>query len=164
MENFGGFGLDDISRSARKKRSVRLRRPLDDSQSCLDSRDNSSLSSTPLSESASKPSSEENADHGVTGRKDNPDQSISRASYDNLDKAETAVKMSDEVGGSGESHDAGVSKLKKVKLKVGGVTHTLHTKTASEATSLAGSSSTKFFHSSEGSSVHHKLISQVTFC
>ncbi|KAL3515955.1 hypothetical protein ACH5RR_022857 [Cinchona calisaya] len=157
MENFGGFGFDDTGRSARKKRSIRLRRPLDDSQSCLDYRDNSSLSSTPLSESVSKPSSEENAGLGDAGRKD-MDQSISRASYANLSEAETVFKMSGEVGRLGESNDAGISKLKKVKLKVGGVTHTLHAKTASESSSLGGSS--KSSHSSDGPHVQHKLIPQ----
>nr|XP_027114840.1 transcriptional regulator ATRX-like isoform X1 [Coffea arabica]XP_027114841.1 transcriptional regulator ATRX-like isoform X1 [Coffea arabica] len=161
MENVGSFVFDDTGRNARKKRSIRPRRRVDDSQSCLDYRDNSSLSSTPVSDSMSKPSSEENLSHAAaTGGKESTNQSVSRASYDNLGDAETVSKMSNEVGRLGESNDAGISKLKKVKLKVGGVTHTLHTKTVSEASSFAGSSSTKSSLSSDGPPVHPKLIAQ----
>lgn len=160
MENVGSFVFDDTGRSAKKKRSIRLRRRVDDSQSCLDYRDNSSLSSTPVSDSMSKPSSEENLSHATTGRKESANQSVYRASYDNPGDAETVFKMSNEVGRLGESNDAGISKLKKVKLKVGGVTHTLHTKSVSEVSSFAGSPSTKSSHSSDGPHVHPKLIAQ----
>lgn len=164
MDNFGGFDFVDKCKNVKKRRSVRLRQPWDDSQSQLDYREYSSLSSTPLSDSMSKASSEENASHGGGNRRKelSLSQCISGGSYTNLSEAETAQKTNDG-GRLGESIESGVSKLKKVKLKVGGVTHTIHTKGVSEGSSLAGSSSVKSSHSSDSYMTQHKLTSQVTW-
>lgn len=156
----GGFNFVDMYKNVKKRRSVRHRQPLDDSQSHLDYREYSSFSSTPLSDSMSKASSEENAGHGANRRRElSLSQCISGGSYTNLSEAETAQKTND--GGQlGESNESGVSKFKKVKLKVGGVTHTIHAKGVSEGPSLAGSSSTKSSHSSDSYLTQHKLTPQ----
>lgn len=161
MDNFGGFNFVDMSKNVKRRRSVRHRQPFDDSQSHLDYREYSSLSSTPLSDSMSKASSGENASQGGGNRR--KELSLSQCisgggSYTNHSEAEAAQKTND-----GESNESGVSKLKKVKLKVGGVTHTIHTKGVSESSSLAGSSSTKSSHSSDSYLTQHKLTTyQVT--
>lgn len=161
MDNFGGFNFVDMSKNVKKRRSARHRQPTDDSQSRFDYHEYSSLSSTPLSDSMSKASSEENANHsGGNRRKElSLSQCISGGSYTNLSEAETVQKTNDG-GRPGESSESGVSKLKKVKLKVGGVTHTIHAKSASEGSSLAGSSSTKSSHSSDSYLPQHKQTSQ----
>ena len=56
---------------------------------------------------------------------------------------------------------ANESKLKKVKLKVGGVTRTIHAKTTSDGASVGGSSSTKSSRSSDAPRQRQKLILQV---
>ncbi|KAL3349791.1 hypothetical protein AABB24_022721 [Solanum stoloniferum] len=178
MENFSGFGLGN---TFRKQRTDLYRRPQKESQLNLDCRENSSISSTPPSDSLSKASSCDNADYG----------NISRTSYSNLSEAEAAGGLGAEGGNSGyscssdtEQKDGQIdtsrfseadlttsrvedpksgtvmcsdhsglpgvvsdgagndTKVKKVKLKVGGVTRTIHT-------SVAGSSSTKSSSSSD---------------
>lgn len=178
MENFSGFGLGN---TFRKQRTDLYRRPQKESQLNLDCRDNSSISSTPPSDSLSKASSCDNADYG----------NISRTSYSNLSEAEAAGELGVEGGNSGyscssdtEQKDGQIdmsrfsegdlttsraedpksgtvmcsnhsglpgvvsdgagsdTKVKKVKLKVGGVTRTINT-------SVAGSSSTKSSSSSD---------------
>ncbi|KAF8387636.1 hypothetical protein HHK36_026289 [Tetracentron sinense] len=52
------------------------------------------------------------------------------------------------------------SKLKKVKLKVGGVTHTIHAKSTSDGASGGGSSSTKSSRSPDAVGKQQKLILQ----
>lgn len=156
MDKFEGFGSVDASKNVKRRRSVRPRQPLDDSQSNLDYREYSSLSSPPLSDSMSKASSEENAGHDVNRRKEQSlSQCISGASFTNLSEAENVQKTTD-----GVSNDSGISRLKKVKLKVGGVTHTIHAKSVSDGSSLAGSSSTKSPLSSDSYLTQHKLTQQ----
>ncbi|KAL7237676.1 hypothetical protein ACSBR2_003892 [Camellia fascicularis] len=62
-----------------------------------------------------------------------------------------------EVASDGAASD---NKVKKVKLKVGGVTRTIHTKSMSVGASLGGSSSMKYSHSSDASRPRKKLILQ----
>ncbi|KAA8545254.1 hypothetical protein F0562_020038 [Nyssa sinensis] len=201
MESFGGFGFGDASKTVRKKRSNSSRRPRNDSQPLPDYRDNSSLSSTPPSDNASKASSDDNTGQGTNSRRKelNLNQCSSRASSSNLAEAETAVKANNE-DGIGESSDVrfksnserkhsgidskrsseGVlapanwkstnkvkedgpgtdNKLKKVKLKVGGVTRTIHPTSTSDGASLGGSSSTKSSRSSDALRPRQKLILQ----
>lgn len=52
------------------------------------------------------------------------------------------------------------NKLKKVKLKVGGVTHTIHAKSTSDGASVGGSSSTKSSRASDAPRQRQKLILQ----
>ncbi|CAN4108909.1 unnamed protein product [Withania somnifera] len=176
MDNFSGFGLGN---TFRKLRTDLYRRPQKESQLHLDCRDNSSISSTPPSDSLSKVSSCDNADYG----------DISRTSYSNLSEAEAAGKpvaggnSGDACPSDAEQRDGQIdtsrfnrdlttswiedpksrtvmcithsgfpgivsdgagndNKVKKVKLKVGGITKTIHT-------SVAGSSSTKSSSSSD---------------
>ncbi|XP_059313301.1 uncharacterized protein LOC132064369 [Lycium ferocissimum] len=158
MDNFSGFGL---GKACRKQRTDLYRRPPKESLSLLDSHDNSSISSTPPSDSLSKASSCDNADYG----------NISRTSYSNLSDTEQkdgqidmsrskeedlttsqiedpkingTVTCNNHSGPSGVASDGigNDNKVKKVKLKVGGVTRTIHT-------SVAGSSSTKSSSSSD---------------
>ncbi|THG20986.1 hypothetical protein TEA_029862 [Camellia sinensis var. sinensis] len=65
-----------------------------------------------------------------------------------------------EVASDGAASD---NKVKKVKLKVGGVTRTIHTKSMSVGASLGGSSSMKYSHSSDASRPRKKLILQSIF-
>lgn len=179
MDNFRGFGL---GKAFRKQRTNLYRRPQNESQMLLDCPDNSSISSTPQSDSVSRASSHDIVDYG----------NISGTSYSNLSGTETGMNQGVEDGNSGDfcysdteqkddqidmnrfsegyvtaSHieDPQISgtvicnnhsglhgivsdgagndnKVKKVKLKVGGVTRTIHT-------SVAGSSSTKSSSSSD---------------
>lgn len=178
MDNFSGFRLGN---TLRKQRTDLYRRPQKESVLHLDCGDNSSISSTPPSDSMSKASNYDNADYG----------NISRTSCSNLSEAEAAGKLGVEGGNSGDScssdteqndgqvdmskfNEEGLTtsrvedpksetvmcsnhsglpgvvsegagtdnKVKKVKLKVGGVTRTIHT-------SVAGSSSTKSSSSSD---------------
>ncbi|KAL7209235.1 hypothetical protein ACSBR1_030883 [Camellia fascicularis] len=62
-----------------------------------------------------------------------------------------------EVASDGATSD---NKVIKVKLKVGGVTRTIHAKSMSVGASLGGSSSTKYSHSSDASRPRKKLILQ----
>ncbi|XP_009783982.1 uncharacterized protein [Nicotiana sylvestris] len=179
MDNFRGFGL---GKAFRKQRTNLYRRPQNESQMLLDCPDNSSISSTPQSDSVSRASSHDIVDYG----------NISGTSYSNLSGTETGMNQGVEDGNSGDfcysdteqkddqidmnrfsegyvtaSHieDPQISgtvicnnhsglhgivsdgagndnKVKTVKLKVGGVTRTIHT-------SVAGSSSTKSSSSSD---------------
>ncbi|CAI9103535.1 OLC1v1002039C7 [Oldenlandia corymbosa var. corymbosa] len=160
MDKFGGFGFDGSSRSVKRKRSIRHRHPQDESPSSSAFYDHSSLASTPLSDSMSKASSEENALNGASSRSENVKQNISEASDTNLSEVGTVVKTKDERLQTGESNESAIRKLKRVKLKVGGVTHTLHTKTSSEDSSLAASSSLKTSDVSDTLHAKHKLISE----
>lgn len=183
MDNFSGVGLGN---TFRKQRTDLYRRPQKESQLHLDCRDNSSISSTPPSDSLSKASSCDNADYG----------NIPRTSFSNLSEAEVASKLGVEGGNSGDScpsdteqmdgqidtsrfngdlttsqiedpksgtvmcsNHSGLpgvvsdgsgndNKVKKVKLKVGGVTKTIHT-------SVVGSSSTKSSSSSDAPGTWH---------
>ncbi|KAF5934057.1 hypothetical protein HYC85_030228 [Camellia sinensis] len=63
-----------------------------------------------------------------------------------------------EVASDGAASD---NKVKNVKLKVGGVTRTIHTKSMSVGASLGGSSSMKYSHSPDASRPRKKLILQV---
>ncbi|CAL5412130.1 unnamed protein product [Camellia sinensis] len=62
-----------------------------------------------------------------------------------------------EVASDGAASD---NKVKKVKLKVGGVTRTIHTKSMSVGASLGGSSSMKYSHSPDAFRPRKKLILQ----
>ena len=53
------------------------------------------------------------------------------------------------------------NKLKRLKLKVGGVTHTIHTKSSNDF--IGDSSVTKFSHRFDGHKPHQELLPQV-FC
>ncbi|XP_010259288.1 PREDICTED: uncharacterized protein LOC104598774 [Nelumbo nucifera] len=229
MEGFGVSGFDGVGCAVRKKRSNTSRRPRPDSQPFLDSRDVSSLSSTPPSDNVSKVSSDENAGYDTSSRRKEFNISNTRVSSSNKAEGEIAPKKirkdegtyeeydgfysnggsrgSNEQGRSGsdfkrcsegvlapanwkstgkikerfeqqqrktdnhtgsgrngESRNSGQlgvgsdgvgneNKLKKVKLKVGGVTRTIHTKSTSD-----GGSSVKSYRSSDAPRPRQRLI------
>ncbi|XAR52681.1 hypothetical protein NMG60_11020868 [Bertholletia excelsa] len=214
MESLG-LGFSNMSNTVRKKRSNSSRRPRNDSQPFIEWHDNSSLSSTPPSENASRTSSDDTSGYGTNSWKKelNLNQCSSRASSTNLLEVENALNINnDDVGcteftvplikGRSEwkhngvdfkrcregvlspanwkgatkikegpelqtleqksgrtsgSHSSGPSmqsevasdglesdtKVKKVKLKVGGATRTIQSKATSATVSIRASSSTK---------------------
>ena len=204
MESFGHLRFGDTSKTVTKKRSNSTRRPRYDSQQFPD-RDNSSLSSTPPSDSVSKASSDDNTGrHGTNPRKKELylNQGSSRASSTNLTEAETVTNTEDagfgefsearvqscsgidskrssegsrnaqlnrRVSGNYSSRQSGVfseaphngNKLKKVKLKLGGVTRTINPISTYDGASVGGSSSTKSSRSSDAPRPRQKLILQV---
>ncbi|KAF8401324.1 hypothetical protein HHK36_012258 [Tetracentron sinense] len=252
---FGGSAFSGVGNNARKKRSNTSRRPRPESQPHSDSRDLSSLSSTPPSDNVSKVSSDENTGYDTSSRRKefNLNHCVSRVSPANRTEGETACRKirkddggfgefdgfsshggsrdSNELGrdgfsnhgGSRDSNELGRSgldfkrcsegvlapanwkstskvkesfelqsrtiddytesgrkgesastgklgvvsdglgnenKLKKVKLKVGGVTRTIHAKSTSDGVSGGGSSSTKSSRSSDAHRPRLKLILQ----
>ncbi|GFP80353.1 hypothetical protein PHJA_000178700 [Phtheirospermum japonicum] len=127
MDNYGDFGPNTKLKPLKKKRSNLNRRPQNESESPQEYCD-----------------------------------SISRASYSNLADAEKAQQSYDEHGileemnnnkmseianpGQPKTASGGIgtgNKISKVKLKVGGVTHTIHTRSSSDGSSVGGTSTTK---------------------
>ncbi|KAI8531690.1 hypothetical protein RHMOL_Rhmol11G0155500 [Rhododendron molle] len=132
------FGFSDTSKTARKKRSSSSRRPRSDSQPFVDCRENSD-----------NVSSDENNGHGHWKKELNLNQCSSRASSTNLVEAGTQISRrisarytSFPLGQSDVASDAPGSekKVKKVKLKVGGVTRTIHADSTPSGASMGGSS------------------------
>ncbi|KAL2239061.1 UNVERIFIED_CONTAM: hypothetical protein Sindi_1097800 [Sesamum indicum] len=126
--------LEGIGVAIKKKRSQTSRRPRPEAQSLPDQ---SPLSSTPVSDDMSKVSSDENIGDGNSGGKMfNLNQCVSRSLPVSASDSGSNVILS-----NGTSDGAGnENKLKKVKLKVGGVTRTIQTKSSSNGASGSGSS------------------------
>lgn len=146
MDNFGGIGFGDVSKSAKRKRSIRPRQSPESYQHNFDNPENASVYLTTMSNSISRRSGEENYGHG-TG-----DQSNLVTSSTGFPEDETVNKI--------VNAGSNISKFKKVKLKVGGVTRTIDTKT-SAASSLDVSSSVKCSDSSGSLSTHQDGPSDV---
>nr|XP_016477656.1 PREDICTED: uncharacterized protein LOC107799098 [Nicotiana tabacum] len=167
MNECGGTRYEGLASIVRKKRSQMLRRPRPESLTFPERRDQSPL--TPVSDSVGRVSSGENTDDAnVGGRIYKFNHGISRDSSANRFKGDYASKKNKEDAGSSvaynnarkgddtdhrngaslrqvgnaENNGANDSKLKKVKLKVGGVTRTIQTKNNSYGAS-GSSSSTK---------------------
>lgn len=157
------FGFSDTSKTTRKKRSSSSRRPRSDSQPFVDCRENSD-----------NVSSDENNGHGHWKKELNLNQCSSRASSTNLVEAGTQISRrisarytSFPLGQSDVASDAPGSekKVKKVKLKVGGVTQTIHAdSTPAGAGASMGGSSMKSSNSSVAPRPRPKLILQVNIC
>lgn len=136
--------------AAKRKRSQTSRRPRPESQSHLDQ---SSLPLTPVSDDMSKVSSDENIGDGNSGEKMfNLSQCVSRSLLVSGSNGIVSTGMGDRVGSE--------SRPKKVKLKVGGVTRTLQTKSSSNGESGSGSL-VKTKQPSENSRPRQRLILQV---
>lgn len=77
--------------------------------------------------------------------------------------APTSWRRSGSMGQSGVLPDGGrnENKVKKVKLKVGGVTHTIDGKSAPDGPAGAGSFSTRSYSYSDASQPQQKLVFQV---
>ncbi|KAK4406926.1 hypothetical protein Sango_0273600 [Sesamum angolense] len=126
--------LEGVGVAIKKKRSQTSRRPRPEAQSLPDQ---SPLSSTPVSDDMSKVSSDENIGDGNSGGKMfNLNHCVSRSLPVSASDSGSTVILS-----NGASDGAGnENKLKKVKLKVGGVTRTIQTKSSSNGASGSGSS------------------------
>ncbi|XP_057960449.1 uncharacterized protein LOC131152671 isoform X2 [Malania oleifera] len=148
MKGFGGFGFSSISNNVKKKRTSR--RPRSDSQHFSDNRDVSSLSSTPPSDNGGRCS------EGVLAPA-NWKQSTNREVQAGGRICSTSNSGQSAVASDGSGNE---NKLKKVKLKVGGVTRTIHAQSASDGTSVVGSSSTKSSCSMDVLQPGDKLILQ----
>ncbi|KAE9593777.1 hypothetical protein Lal_00036353 [Lupinus albus] len=122
MENLGGTWFDGLSNSVRRKRSQMSRRPRHDSLPAFEGRGLKPLSSTPSSEDASQISSHKNASNATNF---NTKHHVSHTSG-NVDMY--GGRNSEGPRQSGDSKDGvgNENKVKKLKLKVGGMTCTIH--------------------------------------
>lgn len=156
MEDLGGSRFDGLGIAVRKKRSQTSRRPRPEPHLFCENHDPSSLSSIPISDDTGKVSSDDNAgDADSRGKIFNLNQCMSRGpstSKDDVDNMYKKIKEDEggsdalhTIGGVGDGTDYGQAvargclglsgdgignenKLKKVKLKVGGVTRTIQAK------------------------------------
>ncbi|KAK2639625.1 hypothetical protein Ddye_027420 [Dipteronia dyeriana] len=170
MEGLGRIGFSNVPGAARKKRSNSSRRPRSDSQALSDFRDVSSLSSTPPSsnnmdklENGGSGESDEASDNGSF-----LDSNEQRHSGDNSKRHSEGVlapanwRSTNSSGHSGVLSDGlgNETKVKKVKLKVGGIIRTINAKPTPDAAAGSGSSSAKSYHYSDTSRPQRKLILQ----
>ncbi|GFQ01556.1 hypothetical protein PHJA_002299500 [Phtheirospermum japonicum] len=123
--------MDGIGAAIKRKRTQTSRRPRPEAQPLPD------RSSTPVSDDMSKVSSDENNGDGNSGGKMfNLNQCVSRSlPVSGLDSGSNPILSNDVCDGTGSE-----SRLKKVKLKVGGVTRTIQTKIGSNGASGSVSS------------------------
>lgn len=183
MDESGGSRFEGLNATVRKKRSLMLRRPRPEKPFFHEGRDQSPL--TPVSDDFGRLSSDENTDDANAGRKMfNLNHCMSRGSASRVDEDYSFKKIKD--GGSSllysngdpgddtySQHGSSLrqpgnvqdgigndSKLKKVKLKVGGVTRTIQTKNDSHGT-YGGGLSTTNARALDGSLPRQKLTSQV---
>lgn len=188
MEDIGGSQFDGIGTTIRKKRSQSSRRPRPEAQLFSESHDLSPLSSIPVSDDLSKVSSDENVgDANYKGKMFNLNQCMLRDPSTCRDEdAYSHKKIKKEEDGTGTLHINGYSedfidygqvdphgsqitvvdsirnenKLKKVKLKVGGVTRTIQAKSSPNGVSNVGIT-TKAARSADGPCAKQKLVLQV---
>ncbi|KAL2556492.1 HIT zinc finger [Forsythia ovata] len=154
MDQFRAPRFEGIGVTTRKRRSQISRRSIPESQPLSD---RSSMPSTPLSDDTSKVSSDENIrDANSRGEMFNLNQCVSRGFPASGSDSGSNVLFSNCKMGDPTAND---SKPKKVKLKVGGVTHTIQTKSSSNGASSGGSSA-KIDQSSNTGRARQKLIIQ----
>ena len=142
--------MEGAGTSIKKRRSQTSRRPRPEGQPHSDQ---SPLSVVPVSDDMSKTSSDENIeDENSGGKMFNLSQCVSRS---------LPVGESNGTVSNGTCDVAGSeNRPKKVKLKVGGVTRTLQTKSSSNGESGSGSTA-KASHSSDNAQPRQRLIPQV---
>ncbi|KAL3652926.1 hypothetical protein CASFOL_002607 [Castilleja foliolosa] len=123
--------MDGMGAAIKRKRTQTSRRPRPDAQTLPD------RSSTPVSDDMNKVSSDENNGDGNSGGKMfNLNQCVSGSlPVSGSDSGSNPILSNDACDGTGSE-----SRLKKVKLKVGGVTHTIQTKIGSNGASSSVSS------------------------
>ncbi|KAF5801047.1 putative INO80 complex subunit B-like region, Zinc finger, HIT-type, INO80 complex, subunit Ies2 [Helianthus annuus] len=135
MDEFGGPRLEGTGNTFKRKRTQTSRRPKPEVPALPENHDQSSLSSTPPSDEAGKISSDENAVDANPKRKVyNLNQCVTRSESDYSSK-----RYNNESHSNGGSIDANENKLKKVKLKLGGVTRTIQPKFNSATSKNSGS-------------------------
>ncbi|KAL3531538.1 hypothetical protein ACH5RR_010860 [Cinchona calisaya] len=181
MEELGGSRSGGLGVTIRKKRSQTSRRPRPETQLLCENHDLSPLSSIPVSDDLSKVSSDENTgDASFRGKIFKLNQCMSRGPPLSGDEDDYPYKTVEEDRGYGALQNNGglaggadygqavacgnlgmsgngmgnENKLKKLKLKVGGVTRTIQTKSGSNGVSI------KIAQSLDAS--RHKLILQDT--
>lgn len=137
MEGFGGLGFSNVGGAARKKRSSTSRRPRNEGHP--EFHEVSSLSSTPPSD---------NNMSNEDGKQGESDEASNVGAFQGSNEWKPSgpnSKRYSESGSFGGSSDGfeNEKKVKKVKLKVGGVTRTIDAKSLTDGASGAGSS-TKF--------------------
>ncbi|KAL6146500.1 hypothetical protein ACLB2K_057179 [Fragaria x ananassa] len=169
MESFGGLGFSDISSAARRKRSNTSRRPRNEAQ-LLDYRDISSLSSTPPSddnvtktEGGGYVESDEASNNGsFRGSNEHRHTGIDskRSSKGGLGSANRRGPSKDGSFGIGSDVLENKSTVKKVKLRVGGVTRTIQAKSTSDGASNVGLTSSKSSHISDAPRPRKRSIIQ----
>ncbi|XP_051118896.1 uncharacterized protein LOC127243083 [Andrographis paniculata] len=152
MDQSRGPRLEGIGIAAKRKRSQTSRRPKPEPEPEPHPQSDSPKSSTPVSDDTSKMSSDENICDGKSGGKMfNLNQCVSRS---------LPVNGSD--GGSSmipQDGDGVENKVKKVKLKVGGVTRTIQPKATSNG--MAGRNiSVKTNQLSDDARLQQRLTSQ----
>ncbi|EOY11665.1 HIT zinc finger,PAPA-1-like conserved region, putative [Theobroma cacao] len=168
MEGFGGLGFSNVSNATRKRRSNTSRRPRSESQPQSELHDFSSLSSTPPSDN--NLANVEDGAYGESDEASNDDsfQGSNVQRHGGVDSkrssegvlAPTNWKSTSMVGSFGIVSDGqgNEKKVKKVKLKVGGVIRTIDANTVSDGASGVGSSSTKSSHFSDAPRSMRKSI------
>lgn len=182
MDESGGTRFEGLNATVRKKRSHMLRRPRPEKPFFHESRDQSPV--TPVSDDFGRVSSDENTDDANAGQKMfNLNHCMSRGSASRVDE-DYIFKKSKDGGsslpysngdpgddtypqhgssqrqpGTGQDGVGNDSKLKKVKLKVGGVTRTIQTKTDSHG-AYGGGLSTTSARALDGSLPRQKLMPQ----
>lgn len=174
MECLGGSAFTVAGCTIRRKRSSISRRRRPESQTFPES---SNLFPSSLTPPLNR--SDGDITHKISSKDNGGFGDIN--SFDRNDhlKNGTDFKVGNEVahlgrGGNGDNWNSREStvvsdgigsetKLKKVKLKLGGVTRTIHTNAASEFATSDGSFGTKTSHSSDARQFHSKLSFQVPF-
>lgn len=163
MDSHGDSGSNTTRRTSRRRRSNFNHRPSNESESPQENRDSISLSSTPSDHVSDAPSvgkesstpslnlcdaaDEENTLEESTDLKSCVDDNPAAASLNSRQMKDN--KMSEQATGDyhseplGAASDGTGNKVNKVKLKVGGVTHTIHTRSSSGSSSVAGTFATK---------------------
>lgn len=159
MEDIGGSRFDGLGIAVRKKRSRSSRRPRPEPHLFCENHDPSSLLSILIADDTGKVSSDDNdGDANSKGKMFNLNQCMSRGPSTSKDDDDNVYKkIKEDEGGSDAPHTIGSvgdgtdygptvargclglngdgigneNKLKKVKLRVGGVTRTIQTKSTS---------------------------------
>lgn len=169
--NYGDFGSNTMHKPLRKRRSNLYRRPPNESESPQEYLDSVSLSSTPSDHVSDAPSvgkqsstpslnladaetERRSYDEGdtleeSTDLKSSVDDNPAAASWKSQQMKDN--KMSEQATGGHHSEPLGTAsdgigtgnKFNKVKLKVGGLTHTIHTRSSSGGSSIAGTFAAK---------------------
>ncbi|KAH6820124.1 hypothetical protein C2S53_015927 [Perilla frutescens var. hirtella] len=169
--NYGDFESNTTRRALRKRRSNLYRRPPNESESPQEYQDSISFSSTPSDHVSDAPSGAKdsstpslNLADAETVHRSNDEGDTLEASTDLKSSVEDNPaaaswksrqikdnKMIEQGNGGHQSEPLGTAsvgigtrnKLNKVKLKVGGVTHTIHTRSSSANSSTAGTFAAK---------------------
>ncbi|KAI7748450.1 hypothetical protein M8C21_007608 [Ambrosia artemisiifolia] len=143
MDEFGGPRLEGTGNTYKRKRTQTCRRPKPEALVLPENHDQASLSSTPPSDDAGKISSDENAVDANPKRKVfHLNQCTTRTESECSNKRYNNELHSN--GGSVDAnHGGNENKLKKLKLKLGGVTRTIHPKFNSATSKNSGSLDTR---------------------